>query len=198
MKSVRACSFAALLLLAGCVAGYKPDDALLKGDEPIPPTEFKRGTATLDQVKAWSASLLSYPESKSALEIVAKDLDQDGTNDLLVADPAMAGTGGNNYLAFIRTPRGYRYIGHVGFGALRVLPKDATGQTKLVTWWHVSAGEGGVTLVTLDSNGFHEVTNVTVYAGDQGTAEGNRIADELFGTNDLSPAELNRIFGARF
>jgi hypothetical protein len=198
MKCVRLVWLMGLLSLAGCVHGYKPDDTLMKGDEPIVPAEFKKGTATLKQVKAWSASELSDVVARPSLEIIEKDLNQDGTNDLLVAEEANAGTGGNTYLAFEATSRGYRYIGHLGFGAIRVLPKDDPHRQKILTWWHLSAGEGGVTLVILDSSGFHEITNVTVYAGDQGTAEGNRIADEFFGTNDVPAAELNKIFGTRF
>jgi hypothetical protein len=183
--------------VTGCAHEYPQSDALLKGDTPVVPAEFKNGSASLKQVKAWSVSLLSDP-SKQSLEIIEKDLNQDGTNDLLVAEKGMAGTGGNSYLAFERTPRGYHYWGHLGFGAIRVLPKDESHQQKILTWWHLSAGEGGVTLVILDKDGFHEIANATVYAGDSGTEEGNRIADNLFGTNKVSQETLRQLFGKSF
>jgi hypothetical protein len=194
MKSAWFFLLAVALICGGCIHTYPPDDAVMKGDEPVVPSEFKNGTASLKQVKDWSASLLSDLNGKPSLEMLAEDLNQDGTNDLLVAEEKMAGTGGNNYLAFEKTPAGYRYIGNLGFGAIRVLPKDESHQQKILTWWHLSSGEGVVALVILDQNSFHEVAHATVYAGDSGTEEGNRIASELFGTNAISPETLRQIF----
>ena len=194
MKPVYFLLLTIVLICSGCVHEYPRNDALMRGDAPAVPAEFKNGTASLEQVKAWSASLLSIL-GKPSLEIIEKDLNQDGTNDLLVAENGMHGTGGNSYLAFERTPKGYRYAGDLEFGAIRVLPKDESHQQKILTWWHLSAGEGVVTLVMLDSNGFHEMAHATVHAGDGGTEEGNRIADELFGTNAVSPELLRHVFG---
>ncbi|HVU26172.1 MAG TPA: hypothetical protein VHG71_00280 [Verrucomicrobiae bacterium] len=198
MKLSAALSLVAILICSGCAHKYLSDDSLLDGNEPEVPTEFKTGAASLQQVKEWSASLLSDSKGDDLELVTNEDLNQDGTNDLLVANGKMAGTGGNNYLAFQRTSQGYAYLGHLGFGAIRVLPKDESHRQKILTWWHISSGEGGVTLLLLDKEGFHEVANATVYAGDQGTEEGNRIAAALFGTNNVSSETLERIFHKSF
>jgi hypothetical protein len=155
--------------------------------------EFKNGTATLEQAKAWSASLLSTLVDQPHLEIMEEDLNQDGTNDLLISETQMGGTGGNSYLAFERTPRGYRYLGNLDFGSMWVLPKDESRQQKIMTYWHLSAGEGTLELYILDATGFHEVKHRTIYPGPGGSEEG--ISEELFGTNIVSPKTLQQLFG---
>jgi len=195
MKSARIFLAAAIFALAGCVHRYAPDDALGKGDEPFVPAEFRNGTASLKQVKAYASSLLGYLGGQSSLEMMEADLNQDGTRDLLVADDSGAGSGGNVYLAFAKTPTGYRYLGDLSFGALRVLPKDASGKQKMLTMSCAGSGNCTVFLVVLDASGFHEVARAYLAAGDSGTNEDNRTADELFGTNQVSAALLAKVFG---
>jgi hypothetical protein len=52
--------------------------------------------------------------------------------------------------------------------------------------------------MTLDADGIHEVAKAQIAAGDSGTEEGNRIADELFGEKPVSAEVLRRVFGEGF
>ena len=186
----------AFFAACGCAQPYPKSEALMKAGEPlVVPAEFKNGTASLEQVKAWSASQLSILWNQPHLEIMERDLNQDGTNDLLIAETHMGGTGGNSYLAFERTPKGYRYLGDLAFGAMRVLPKDESHHQKILTYWHLSCNEGTVALLILDATGFHEFKHTTIHPGDSGTEEGNKIYEELFGTNIVSPETLRLLFG---
>ncbi|HXE42056.1 MAG TPA: hypothetical protein VN516_03440, partial [Candidatus Baltobacteraceae bacterium] len=116
----------------------------------------------LEDAKAWTASLLSDLWDKPHLKVIEEDLNQDGEKDLLIAEDYMAGTGGNTYFYFEKTQKGYHYLGNLGFNSIEVLPKDSSGQQKIVTGWHLGANESGITLLTLDTNGFHEIAHATV------------------------------------
>ena len=195
MKPAQAFLVAAALILCGCAHTYPSSDAALKGDQLKVPREFINGTASLAQAKAWTASLLSEPNAEPTLEIVEEDLNQDGTKDLLVAETHRAGTGGNSYLAFETTPKGYRYLGELFYGALRVLPKERTGSQKMLTMSCLGSGDCTVQLTMLDADGFHEVAKAEIAAGDSGTDEGNRLADALFRAETVSPEILKQVFG---
>ena len=184
-----------LLIFPGCSHQYPKSDALLKGGQPDVPSEFRKGTASLDQAKAWSASLLSGLWDQPHLDVVESDLDQDGVKDVLISETHLGGTGGNTYLAFARTPKGYRYLGNLAYSVLRVLPKEDSRPPRIVTAWRVGAGESGVTLYLLDAAGFHEIGVGTLRTGDQGTGESRRLAAELFGTNAVSSQTLQQVFG---
>jgi len=133
----------------------------MKGAEFRIPPEFKRGTATRIQAEAWTASLLSILKAKPNIKAQEIDFSQDGTNDLLLAEESNAGSGGNSYLAFERTPKGYRYIGTLDFAGIDVLPKDGTGVPKIILTWHMGAYQTDMSLIKLESKGFHGMSTAS-------------------------------------
>ncbi len=155
------------------------------------PKEFRKGTATLAQIKDWIARNLPGQPRWFTSE---RDLDQDGIPDLLIADDRNSGTGGHAFEAFLRTPEGFRYIGEFS-EPYRTLPPVA-GHLRFVIAGHISAGEIGVALVELRPDGLHRLASAAVAAGDQGTAEGNRLADELLRAPTVSMKTLRLLFGA--
>jgi len=189
------------LLLASCASEpkiYPPSDDLFGSHIFVIPREFKNGTATLTNVYAWSESLLG---SEKPMEDEYKDIDQDGQEELLVSQPANAGTGGNEYFIFKRTPKGYRFLGDLWFGGLQIVSPDNRGRPRLITFSHQSSGSSRVALCYLDRDGFHEIMGRILPAGDGPHAEGkdwllSRAFDfETGKPKDLSEPMLQLIFG---
>jgi hypothetical protein len=133
-------AFVLALLLTGCASAprtYPPGDDLFGSHVyPVPP-EFKLGTATLTNVYAWSGSLLG---SDRPLATRYEDIDRDGQNELLVSQPANAGTGGNEYLIFKPTPKETSATGSqtsgTGFQPVQLVwKKVATRHASCPTHW---------------------------------------------------------------
>src|SRR5687767_8624413 len=88
----------AILLSTGCAHGprsYAPTDELFaSGVFPVP-REFRNGTASVQDVYAWSASLLNWNESADypPLRSLETDIDGDAVGELLISQPAHAGNG---------------------------------------------------------------------------------------------------------
>ncbi len=158
------------------------------------PDDLRDGTATLDQIEAWMAREWAAP-GEPRWVIDQPDLDSDGTADLVVADDRFTGTGGRNWQAFVRTPRGFRYIGELASG-IRPLPAFG-GHPRVVMAGHISAGEVGVALAELRDDGLHRLASAVLAAGDQGTAEGNRLFNELMLAPTVSVEVLRMIFGSQ-
>jgi hypothetical protein len=189
------------LLLAGCTSAskiYPPNDDLFSSHIFAVPQEFKNATATLTNVYAWSGSLLG-PEKP--LENEYKDIDQDGQDELLLSQPSNAGTGGNEYFIFKKTPKGYRFLGDIWFGGLQIVSPDNRGRPRLITFSNRSSGNTRVALCYLDRDGFHEIMGRNLPAGDGPHAEGkdwllSRAFDfETGKPKDLSESMLQLIFG---
>lgn len=155
------------------------------------PQEFRNGKATLDQIKVW---LLAQKVPGEPIWVIEEpDLDLDGTPDLPVADDRYTGTGGRNYEAFIRTKLGFRYIGELA-SEIRPIPAFG-GRARLVMAGHMSAGETDVALVEIRQDGLHRLASAAIAAGDQGTAEGNRIIEKLMREPEVSLEILRLVFG---
>ncbi|HSY17120.1 MAG TPA: hypothetical protein VK815_02245 [Candidatus Acidoferrales bacterium] len=188
-------------LIAGCSSGprvYPPSDDLFGPHEYAVPREFKNGTATLTNVYDWSASLLG---TNRPLKTGNEDIDRDGRTELLVSQPANAGTGGNEYFIFKATPKGYRFLGDLWFGGLRTVPPDKQGRPRLITFSSASSGSGRVTLYFLGRDGFHEIKGRMLPYGDGPHAEGRDwlvglLSDRETGKEkEPTEATLDLIFG---
>jgi hypothetical protein len=199
-------SFAFILFLVvlstGCTHRSRTyattDEFFASGVFPVP-REFRSGTATLPDVYAWSASLLNWNESADypPLDSLKLDIDGDAVAELFVSQPAHAGNGGNAYLAFQQSRRGFRYLGRLGFGRIRPAPADSGGRARAVTSWRLGAGELELTLWALTAEGLREVAKCSLLgAGDSGTTEGNRLRDLLF-QSELTDDTLRILFSPR-
>jgi hypothetical protein len=189
----------AVLLSTGCAhrpRSYAPtDEFFASGVFPVP-REFRNGTGSLQDVYAWSASLFNWNESAEypPLQSLKADIDGDAVPELFVCQPAHAGNGGNSYLAFRQGRRGFRYLGRLGFGGIRTAPADHKGQARVLTSWHISAGNVGITLLALTPEGFREVAARDLSAGDSGDAEGNRLCALLFESEIVTDCALRSVF----
>jgi hypothetical protein len=161
------------------------------GDGPVP-AELTAGTATLDQVKSWNAKTMYWNgELSSGLEF--REEVKDALKLLLVDAPetAAADGGGNSYLAFEHTTKGYRYVGWMAFAGLRILPLDQQGRQYLLTSSAAGAGDEFITLVQLDAAGVRQLGRIEVVGCD----EGDQMYQKLFDADDVSTATLKQVFG---
>jgi hypothetical protein len=171
---------------------YPTDDSLRKGEALDVPREFQNGTATLDQAKAWSNSLL---EGTGPIATEEHELIPNGKTALFICDESNAGTGGNFYLVFDRTRTGLQYLGEIDFGTCCAVPPDAMKNPRLVTYWGLGASEGTLTLWVLTKSGFTEEKSITIHAGDNGTDEGTRIYEEFFESKRVANGTVAAVFG---
>ena len=192
----RLLSAVAVFLLSACqqsLSTYPTDDALLKGEAFRVPQEFQNGTASVEQAKAWSNSLLM---GNGSILTEERELVPGDRPAIFISDSSTAGTGGNNYMVFNRTNTGLRYLGEIDFGVCRAVPPDASRNPRLVTYWHLGCAEGDMTLWLLSSHGFTALKSITIHAGDSGTDEGNRIFETIFGTKPIADGAVDAAFSA--
>jgi hypothetical protein len=197
--------------LFGCVSAPKIHSTtpmtIYDGETFTAPQKLQNGSASLPEVYSWANSMLGtnsgsvlgtnyYP-----LETIHADIFQNGGNDLFVAQPAWGGTGGNLYLGFKQTPKGYRFIGDICFGGVQIVSPDKQGRPRLITFSHQSSGSTRVALCFLDRDGFHEIMGRILPSGDEPHTEGkdwllSRAFDfETGKPKDLSESMLQLIFG---
>ena len=172
-------------------AVYPPDDSLRKGETVHVPQEFQKGTASVEQAKAWARVMLM---GDGAVVTEERELAPGSKRALFISDTSNAGTGGNLYMVFDHTPKGLRYRGDIGFGSCRAVGVDGAGRPRLVTFWHLGASEGKLELWLLTEEGFKAIQSVTIHPGDGGTAEGNRILDAFFGSRPVTEALIESTF----
>jgi hypothetical protein len=189
----------ALLALSGCGhprRGYPDTDAFWKGEGRLPvPAEFRHGTATRADVDAWSCSLLgNHP-----IESRRIDIDGEGNGELFISQPAHAGTGGNSHLVFREGRRGFRYLGRLSFGGLRLVGADSDGRVRLMTSSRMGGGECMVTIHELRPDGFHPLATRVLPCGDSATdGEGGRVFKLLFESEVLDENILRVVFGGNY
>jgi hypothetical protein len=167
---------------------------MMEGENAKLPPEFLNGTATLEQIKTWIAAENSYLPGQPTWELEEQDLDLDGVYDLLISDTRLGGSGGNPYIAFIRTPAGYRCIGCF-LGSIRTLPLEAGHLPRLVTSSAMGSSTSEIQLLELRPHGLYLLASAELAAGDGGTEEGNRDWNELFESKTVSTETLRKIFG---
>jgi hypothetical protein len=171
---------------------YPPDDSLRKGATLRVPQEFQNGTASAEQAKAWAKVILM---GSGTLVTQERELAPGGKRALFISDTSNAGTGGNFYVVFDQTANGMRYLGDIEFGSCRAVGPAASGRPRLVTYWHMSAGEGRLGLWLLTAEGFRAIKSVTIHPGDSGTVEGNRIYEAFFGSKPVTEPLIETTFG---
>jgi hypothetical protein len=162
-----------------------------------PPKEFRYGTGTLDQAKAWVTAVDGEylpPEVKTELRIEERDLDLDGSPDVLIA---LVGWGRFGYRAFLRTPTGLQYIGGFPAGLIRSLPAEGDEPVRCIIRYSLGAGLSFIELAELRPDGLHRRARASLAAGDGGTPEGNRLANALMESKTVSRETLQRVFGDR-
>ncbi len=176
------------------------------GETFATPRKLQNGSAGLQEVYAWANSIFgtnsgSVLDTNYPLETVHADIFQNGGDDLFVSQPAWGGTGGNLYLAFAQTRKGYRFLGDLWFGGLQIVSPDGRGRPRLITFSNQGSGSTRVALCYLDGDGFHEIMGRILPAGDAPHAEGkdwllSRAFDfETGKPKDLSEPMLQLIFG---
>ena len=189
---------AALLILTGCAHprhSYKPTDEFFGSGHFDVPSEFQRGTASLSDIEAWSYSLLG----KNPLELRRIDINGDRLGELFVSQPSHRGTGGNSYLVFGETRRGFHYLGRLFFGGLRPLTRDHHNRPRVLTTSWMGGGECNVAIQVLQSDGFHDAASRVLPCGDSATdGEGGLLHKRLFESDAPHLDALRTVFGRDF
>jgi len=173
---------------------YPEDDSWGKGTLSVP-AEFREGTATLEQAKAWCRALVvgSSLGKGHVIEVKQRELVPGGEQAVVVFDPSCGGSGGRGpQLIFARTPRGLRFLSDLS-GSWRAAPPDALGRPRLVGYWRLG-GEGKASLIVLTSGGFVPVAHVDASGGDGAADEQKRTWRTLF-EEPVSQKTLAATFG---
>ncbi|MBS3821758.1 MAG: hypothetical protein KGY81_08355, partial [Phycisphaerae bacterium] len=95
-------------------ATYSEDDSWGKGTPLKVPAEFREGTATLEQAKAWCRALVvgSCLGNGRVIEVEHRELVPGGEQAVVVFDPSCGGSGGRGpQLIFSRTASGLKFLG---------------------------------------------------------------------------------------
>lgn len=147
--------------LAQAARVYPPDDSLGKGDPPKVPQEFQGGTASLEDASAWVRALGQGSFANAAppvgevhsrervyaagelTELVFLALEPHATN-------AAKAT-------FLRTPKGYRYFGLIAGSMLHWLSYPSAQRSYLLSNWHMSATQSGLSLQEVTTAGLKGV-----------------------------------------
>lgn len=198
MKPASSIGFAVMLgvVLSGCARAPRvhltTPATVHDGQVFEAPRECRNGSASLQDVYAWATSLLG---SKYPLETIHADIDGDGHDDLFVAQPAWGGTGGNLYLAFRRTTKGYRFLGDIWFGSVRILSPDPQGRSRLLTSSSAGGGRCTVSIYILERQGFHEITRRNnLPCGDVSYGH-DQLMRLLFDSETVTEETLRLVFG---
>jgi len=186
-----------LLGCAGCAHWRSENEVLIDGQSVRIPIELKRGTASREQVEAWTRSQCDGPNKQLPLVTDELDLNQDGKEELLLADRDCCGATGNGiHLAFEQTAKGYRYIDSLGYSAIHVVPRDTNHGPYIYTSWHGGGGELGVQLSEWDSHGFHCVAGIDVKLDVNGAEPIDTITRGPSGTSPTAMALLKQMFSS--
>lgn len=189
--------------LAGCSSAPKVHPTTLmatyEGEVFDAPRELRNGSASLQEAYAWAISVpganhgpalaTNYP-----LKTIHADIFQDGSDDLFVAQPVWGGTGGNEFLAFKKTSKGYRFVGNIWFGGLQIVSPDSQGRPRLITSSWGGCCRCRTTLCILDRDGFHEIMGRNLPCGD-GACGHDQLHKLLFESNTVTEASLELVFG---
>lgn len=170
---------------------YPQNDSLRKGQVLKIPREFRNGTATLNQAKAWANSILM---GKGRIKVDERELIPGGQKALFICDTSNAGSGGNSFLVFARGSKGLRYLGSLG-GYARAVPPDPLGKPRLVAYWRWGGGQGQASLVLLTPNGFATIAATHASGDDGASKDDKRTYHLLFGKAPVSQNTLVAIFG---
>ncbi len=177
-------------------ATYPDDDSWGKGTPLKVPAEFREGTATLEQAKAWCRAMVvgSSFGNGHVIEVEHRELVPGGEQAVVVFDPSCGGSGGRGpQLIFSRTPTGLKFLGDLS-GSWRAAPPDALGRPRLVGYWRLGGGEGKASLIVLTSRGFVPVAHVDASGGDGAADEQKRTWRTLF-EEPVSQKTLAATFG---
>ena len=146
------------------------------------PESLRNGTAPVEQIGAWihAEHKNVYPEipiDSAPFRTRELDLDLDGVNDRTMQRYGRTSAGGA-HSAFLKTPRGYRFIGSF-VGDIRPLPLVAGQRGRFVVTSPMGSGKVHVRLAELRADGLHQLATAILAAGDSGSAEGNRLYRDL-------------------
>jgi hypothetical protein len=163
------------------------------------PGDLRSGTATMEQVRAWihAEHLNVYPEvpvDQVTFPVREQDLDFDGISDVLIERHA-SGASEKPLSAFLKTPRGYRFIGSY-YGTIRPLRVESGKASRFLITSAMGNSRVHVRLTELRPDGLYQLATAILSAGDTGTAEGNRLYGELMSADLVSPETLGYVFGA--
>lgn len=169
------------------------------GQEFEAPRKLRNGSASLQKVYAWANSVLgtnckSVLITNYPLETIHADISQDGSDDLFVTQPAWGGTGGNLYLAFKQTRKGYQFVGDIWFGGLKIVSPDKQGHPRIVISSWGGCCRCRTTLCILDRDGFHEIMSRNLPCGD-GAYGHDQLHTLLFESNTVPEENLELVFG---
>lgn len=172
---------------------YPPDDSLRKGEPRVPP-EFRNGTASLDQARAWAKVML---DGSGEIRVAEEELIPGGRKGIFIYNTSLGGSGGNFFMVFDKTPNGFLYLGDLYFGKYWASPPDAKGHLRAVTYWHMSVSEGILSLWVRKGSAYKEVRKITVHPGYDWTTEDKRIYNSLSSGNHVSDSWIETTFGVK-
>jgi hypothetical protein len=191
------------VMVVGCVRrsepaviGYPSDDALYKGETLPVTTKLRNGTANLEEVFEW-CRLVHYLGESNSFKAREYDFEDDGKPELAVCAESWAGTGGNTYLVFKQTAKGFRFFDVIWMGGfVRVSPAQSH-TAQIITLSHLGGGDVGseyeADLLEVRPSGFEEVAR-RVLSSKDGPLQGQRWCELLFSTNVVSGETAHDIF----
>ena len=125
---------------------YLPDESFCKGGLAVAPEEFKNGTATLEQVKAWTSAIREgcyFPqETIHPLEVFV------ASTQLILTTIDRASN--SNYLVFLKKGNQYKYLDTLSFSSLiKTFYYPSSNNLYLLLSGHISATESALLVIKL-------------------------------------------------
>jgi hypothetical protein len=151
-------------------------------DKPIPDPE------------QWAADNFSDAPNAAKddwkIERFELDLNHDGVPEVFLTTPRLHGTGGGTHLVFQKRGEFYFYGGQISGRkhTIRVLPVEADGRPRIMTFWSDGGGRGTASVWKWDGKAFQAISSEAIWSSDNGTEEGRRRFEELFGKKGIEPS----------
>jgi dienelactone hydrolase len=163
------------------------------------PRDLRNGTATMEQVRDWMQAehrkvFPEIPVEQVSLPIREEDLDLDGIGDVLI-DRYVTGSSSRPTSTFLKTPRGYRFIGTF-HGTVRPLAAESGQRSRFVIASAMGTSRMHLRLAELQADGLHQAAAAILTAGDSGSVEGNQLYREVMSADVVSPETLRKVFGS--
>jgi hypothetical protein len=121
------------------------------------------------------------------LQTADADLDDDGVCEKLIRN---TGSRNTSVLIFKKSDDKYLYLGSVWGSGFRILPNDAKGRIRMLSYASMGGSTGYLKTFTHDGTKFELSDSELITPGDGGTEEGNRIYWSYFPPGGTDPAVL--------
>lgn len=166
---------------------YRDDQSLQKGSSINVPLEFQNGTATIEDISNWTASLGG---GTAPVHLLRMDLDNDQKEEILAELGYARGEQNSTYLVFDDEEKGYRYLGMLTFSLIHVIKYKEPDRSYLLTSSHISAYETNISLDCIDDKKIINLSSMVLKTDEPGN---KALFDKLF-TGNVTEKALLQIF----